>query len=70
MLHLVQLRIRNIRSYGEAVTIDFSPGISLFSGDIGTSSVTTRNRGGSASPSSPARRSTRSAGHWSGPKRG
>lgn len=40
MLHLVQLRVQNIRSYGEAVTIDFSPGISLFSGDIGSGKST------------------------------
>ena len=40
MLHLVQLRIHNIRSYGEQVTIDFSPGISLFSGDIGSGKST------------------------------
>lgn len=41
MLHLVQLRVKNIRSYGEEpVTIDFSPGISLFSGDIGSGKST------------------------------
>jgi exonuclease SbcC len=41
MLHLMHLRIQNIRSYGEEpVTIDFSPGISLFSGDIGSGKST------------------------------
>lgn len=41
MLHLVRLRVQNIRSYGEEpVTIDFLPGISLFSGDIGSGKST------------------------------
>lgn len=36
MLHLVKIQIQNIRSYGaDPVTIDFQPGITLFSGDIG-----------------------------------